>query len=88
MSHYSKPSYILHGHAEGQGRNRSSEPIDGILIYDKLYVCEQIAVSGLGVYLCHVVCIFTMFVCVCTAFHTSVLISVIIDSVSHDFTLL
>lgn len=27
-------------------------------------------------------------VCVCTAFHTSVLISVIIDSVSHDFTLL
>lgn len=65
MCHYSKPSYILHGHAEGQGRNRSSEPIDGILIYDKLYVCEQVAVSGLGVYLCRGVCIFTMFVCVC-----------------------
>ncbi len=65
MFHCSKPSYILHGHAEGQGRNQSSEAIDGILIYDELYERKQLAMSGLDVYLCHIVCIFTMFVCEC-----------------------
>lgn len=65
MCHYSKLSYILHGHVEGRGKNQSSELIDGILIHDKLYVCEQVAVSGLGVYLFLVACIFTVCVCVC-----------------------
>ncbi len=57
-------------------RGEIKEAIDGSLIYDELYERKQLAVSGLDVYLCHIVCIFTMFlcvcvcVCVCTGFHT------------------
>lgn len=86
MCHYSKPSYILHGHVEGRGENQSSDPIDGILIYDKLYVCEQVAEWIRHVHVSCSVYFYRVCVCVCTAFHTSVLISVIIDYLTHQFT--
>ncbi len=93
MFHCSKLSYILSGHAEGQGRNQRGNwwKFDlrwAVWVQAARYEwirCVPVSYSLYFYQDCVCVCVC---VCVCTGFHTCVLISVIIDCPNPQFVFL